>query len=113
MTAVRALCLIVLAISMMAASCTSTRKQMRDRFAYEMQSCIGKNYSTFSITKECVGTRRPDEVTELPSGNRILVFQDFWKMYGIRREQCRVSLELDGDKVVSVKHDGPGCYMPY
>lgn len=109
----RTLCLIVAAFSMTAASCTPTRMQMQNRFDYEMQLCVGKDYSNPSTPKKCVGTRPPDEVMELSSSNRVLVFHDFWGMYNIRREQCRVSLELDGDKVIAVRHEGHGCYMPY
>lgn len=109
----RILCLIVAGLSMMAASCTPTRSQMQNRFDYSVQSCVGKSYSDPSTPQRCTGTRRPDEVIELASGNRRFVFHDYWGMYGIRREQCRLSLELDGDKVVAVSHEGLGCYMPY
>jgi hypothetical protein len=107
------LCLIVAVLSVMVASCTPTRSQMQDRFDYSVQTCVGKNYSDSSTPQRCTGTRQPDEVIELASGNRRLVFHDYWGMYRIRREPCRVSLELDGDKVVAASHEGPGCYMPY
>lgn len=107
----RGLMLIVAAL--LAASCTPTRSQMQTRFDYSVQSCLGKSYADPSTPQRCTGTRPPDEVITLPSGNRVLVFHDYWGMYGIRREQCELRLELDGDKVMAVRHEGPGCYMPY
>ena len=106
-------CQIVVALVILVAGCTPTTKQMRDRFSYEMESCIGKLYSTFATTKECTGTRQPDRAAELTAGNKVLTFDDFWGMHGIRRERCRVTLELRGDVVAAVAHEGSGCYMPY
>ncbi len=101
-------------LTLVLAGCAPTKYDMQKRFANEIASCVGKSQSRFATTGECVGRRNPTSSTVGTDGARVLVYEDFWGSYGIRREACRVTLNLtSGDVVTSSTFQGSGCYMPY
>lgn len=67
------------------------------------------------IEHPCPAPRLPDEESNLSSGNKFLKFNNIWENTILfnRREPCRLGLELDGDLIVAVTHDGAGCYQNY
>jgi hypothetical protein len=98
-------------------------EQAQENFHRLTQMCVGKNYSDISkqrsIVEPCPAppfVPDSDEEIELPSGNRLIVFHNIWKgtvMYDNGKAPCRLNLELDGDVIVAVTHNGMGCYQPF
>lgn len=100
-------------------SCTQTIPEMRERFAQSVQRAESARIDELVYPQGTfLWKRKPEKIVQLPNGNKIFVYPDYWGLQQGRVQRigpCAVFLEVDPDTstVVEARAEGAGCYMPW
>ena len=92
---------------------------MKDAFQESLRSTVGQTLETLQtrVGQAFIGPMEPTEIVELPNGNLLYRYGDFYGgVYGgAVPRPCKVELEFEpvDMRVVSAASEGEGCYHAY